>query len=140
MTSFGCPNHLLEEVHVLDNVGEDFITLSFYFSGTPHSLVRSREESIHKALTRMSLTIRKKAAGMSKKGKAKSKSGGPTAGLAEYRLLSKTDDGEEFEELDASTMTNEQWRSGMCIIVMQSYTFTVILNPPIGTVQFQCFR
>ena len=69
MASF--PNHLQEEAHVL--VGEEGITLSFYFANTPHALIRSMEESIHKALTRMSLTIQKKtAASRGKKVKGKS--------------------------------------------------------------------
>ena len=132
MASFCCPNRLIEELHVLDNVGEEFITLSFYFLGTPHSLVRPRGESIHKALTRMSLTIRKKAVQTSKKASAKAKAAGKPqsalAPIAEYKLLSYSEEIEEI--LDASILTNGQWSSGMRIMIMQSYRFTVVVNPP----------
>ena len=121
---------------MLDIDGEDFITLSFFFAGAPHSLIRPREESIHKALTRMTLTIQKKTACANKKAKAKAKLGGrlkvasePAGASAEYRLLSYTGDGAEV--LDASSLSNENWRSGMCISIMQLHVFKVVVNPPI---------
>ena len=106
-------------------VGEEGITLSFYFANTPHALIRSMEESIHKALTRMSLTIQKKtAASRGKKVKGKSN----TVRAAEYRLVWNIEENEEI--LDATSLTNEQWKSGMIIHIMQMYSFTVVVNPP----------
>lgn len=125
MNGFDFKEH---ELHVHTNIASPSnVHLCFYFANDYHKMERTTDETMKKTLVRFSKTLEKKLAKKSAKKKLKSQHASEVAIEVTF----------EGKELPIETLTNNEWKTNMTVVV-DTHRFIAVVNPPLVE-QFSIF-
>jgi hypothetical protein len=108
---------LLNELHVFYGNDNDNVTINCHYNDTWHQLLRSKCDSLEKTIKRLTKSPK------TKHKKHQSNSSRVEDKQIPYCLQF------EGEDVDCSTFTNNDWKSGM-VLVLNKKEYHIVVNPP----------